>query len=90
LGPPQSFVVALSRRMFEVALSENALSDNNQNLYSAEPCKASQNEYNNKFVRAKKLSKKTKKGNFFLLLWRSCFRTQFGKINMAQQNINLD
>jgi hypothetical protein len=45
--------------MFEVASSENPLSETNQNLYSAEPCKASQNEYNNKFARAKKLSKNT-------------------------------
>jgi hypothetical protein len=27
---------------------------------------------------------------FFVLLGRSCYRTQFGKIDMAQLNINFD
>jgi hypothetical protein len=45
--------------MFELAPSKNPLSETNQNLYSAEPCKALQNEYNITFVRAKKNQTKT-------------------------------
>jgi hypothetical protein len=45
--------------MFEVDPSKNPLSETNKNLYSAEPCKAAQNEYNNTlFVRAKKTFQK--------------------------------
>jgi hypothetical protein len=42
---PQSFGVALYKRMFEVAPNQNPLSEANQHLYSAEPCETYQNQY---------------------------------------------